>query len=87
MERTDWLDGGLAPQSGLADRRDASSTLACRASKCCGVICLQAMRVAADSTEITASSVMALPSRIPGAMSSWQTASSATGWQVSGGSG
>ena len=49
--------------------------------------CLQAMRVAADSTEITASSVMALPSRIPGTMSSWQTASSATSWQVSGGSG
>ena len=37
--------------------------------------------------EITASSVMALPSRIPGAVSSRQAASSATSWQVSGGSG
>jgi hypothetical protein len=45
------------------------------------------MRVAADSTEITASSVMAPPSRILGAVSSRLTANSTTGWQVLGGSG
>ncbi len=40
------------------------------------------MRVAADSTEMTASSVMALPLRIPAAVSSWQTTSS--GYQLAG---
>jgi len=44
------------------------------------------MRVAASSTEITASSVMGQPWRIPGSGSSRQTASSATSWQVFGGS-
>jgi hypothetical protein len=42
--------------------------------------------VAADTTEITASSVMALPLRIPGAVSSRQTGSPTTSWQVPGGS-
>jgi hypothetical protein len=43
------------------------------------VICLQAMRVAADSSEIIASSVIAPSSRVPGAMSSRRAANSATG--------
>jgi hypothetical protein len=44
------------------------------------------MRVAADTTEITASSVIALQSRIRGVLSSRQTANSTTSWQVPGGS-
>ncbi len=49
----------LRSQSGLAGRQEACSTLAYSAFRCCGVIFPQAMRVAADSSEIIASSVMA----------------------------
>ena len=81
------VSGALRSQSGLAGRPDACSRLACRASRCCKVICLQATRVAADTTEITASSVMALPLRIPRAVSSRQAANSTARWQAPGASG
>src|SRR5271170_3948882 len=43
------------------------------------VICPQAIRVAADSSEIIASSVMASSSRVPGPMSSRRAAKPTTG--------
>ena len=81
------VSGGLEPPVSLADRPDAFSTLACRASKCCGSSAYRRYMWQPSSTEITASSVMAPPSRIPDAVSFRQTASYATGWPISGGSG